>query len=119
MIEAGVDRTSELDPKCINGKQEAFGFTNRGELIPCCWLDTQVNRRDEDYMTLVLASNINDYDSVEEILLQDEWVDFRNNLKNNKGFAICHFVCKKRDSPQHKREVVLDDDGDVKYAKET
>lgn len=114
-----IDENSELDPKCINGKQESFAITNRGELIPCCWLDTQVNRKDEDYMTLVLASNLNDYDSIEEILLQPEWINFRENLKNNKGFKVCHLVCKKRDNAQHKREVILDEEGNIKHAKET
>ena len=119
MIEQGVDREAELDPKCMNGKQEAFAITNRGELIPCCWLDTQVNRKDQDYMELVLASNVDDYDSIDEILFQPEWIEFRKNLKKNKGFAICHYVCKKRDSAQHKREVVLVEEGNVKYEKET
>ena len=114
-----IDEKSELDPKCLNGKQSSFAITNRNELIPCCWLDTQVNRKDEDYMTLVLASNLNDYDSIEEILLQPEWIEFRENLKQNKGFTICHHVCKKRDTPQHKREMILDEEGNVVHAKET
>lgn len=114
-----IDRNSELDPKCLNGKQNSFAITNRGELIPCCWLDTTYNRTDHDYMALVLASNINDYDSIDEILLQPEWIEFKENLKRNKGFNICHLVCKKRDTPQHKREMWIDEDGNVKYSKET
>ena len=76
---------TELDPKCIDGRQEAFAITNRGELIPCCWLDTQVNRKDHDYMELLLASYIDDYDSIEEILLQTSGLSFRENLKKVKG----------------------------------
>jgi len=111
-------RKDELDPKCLNGGQEAFAITNRGEVIPCCWLDTSVQKKEVDYGMLALASNLDDYDSIEEILLQDEWVEFRNNLRQGKGFGICHLVCKKRDVPQHKRMTVLSN-GKEKWTKET
>lgn len=114
-----IDINSELDPKCLNGQQEAFAITNRGELIPCCWLDTGLSRDDLDYEALALASNINDYDSIDEILLQPEWIEFRKNLRNGKGFKFCHLQCKKRDKPQHKREMWIDEDGNVKQSKET
>ena len=110
---------AELDPKCFDRRQEAFGLTNRGELIPCSWLDNQVNRKDPDYAKLLLASNIYDYDTIEEILLTDEWIEFRDNLKNGKGFTICYLVCKKRDTPQHKRETFYNDVGKKSYIKET
>jgi len=110
---------TELDPKCLTGGQEAFAITNRGELIPCCWLDNQVNRRDPDYIKLLIASHIQDYDSIEEILFTDEWLEFQDNLKKGIGFTICHLVCKKRDSPQHKRETFYGEDNDKKYVKET
>ena len=109
----------EIDPKCLNGQQEAFAITNRGELIPCCWLDTGHQRKQEAYMKLVWASNIADYDSIEEILLQDEWIEFYENLKKGRGFSICHLVCKKRETPQHKKMTILNDDGGDKYVKET
>ena len=112
-------KDSELDPKCITGAQEAFAITNRGEVIPCCWLDTSAQKTEIDYGMLTLASNLDDYDSIEEILLQDEWVEFRNNLRKGKGFAICHHVCKKRDTPQHKRMTILSKDKTGKHIKET
>ena len=112
-------KDSELDPKCITGVQEAFAITNRGEVIPCCWLDTSAQKKELEYGMLTLASNLDDYDSIEEILLQDEWVEFRNNLRKGKGFALCHHVCKKRDIPQHKRMTILSKDKTGKHIKET
>ncbi len=112
-------RNAEIDPKCLNGQQEAFAITNRGELIPCCWLDTGHQRKEEDYMKLVWASNITDYDNIEEILLQDEWIEFYENLKKGRGFAFCHHVCKKRETNQHKRMTILNKDGGTDYVKET
>lgn len=109
-----------IEPKCVTGKQEAFGFTNRGELIPCCWADTQQVRADPDYQKLLAVSNISDHDSIEEIFLQDEWIEFYQNLKLNKGFQVCYTICKKRDSPQHKAEVYINPKtGDVERDKRT
>lgn len=97
--------TNELDPKCLDKRQAAFGFTNRGEVIPCCWLDTSRNDPDPDYQRLLKVSRIEDYDSVEEIFLNPEWIEFVKNLKEGKGFRFCHTVCKKRDKPQHKAHI--------------
>ena len=111
----------EIDPKCMNGKQEAFGITNRGEVIPCCWADTEKVRKDPDYKKLVAVSNINDYDTVEEIFLQDEWIEFAENLeKGDNVFDVCYTICKKRESPQHKAELFIDTEtGEVKKGKHT
>lgn len=99
---------SEIDPKCFNKKQPAFAVTNRGELIPCCWCDTQVVRAEKRYQKLLMVSNLDDYDSIDEILLTDEWVQLFNDLQNNKGFSVCHSICKKRDVDQHKKETYYD-----------
>ena len=96
-------KEQELDPKCLDNRQENFGLTNRGELIPCCWLDTPLNRHDKDYQKLLAVSKIEDYDSIHEILLTDEWVEFSKNISNGIGFGICHLTCKKRETAQFKR----------------
>jgi len=101
----------EIDPKCLDSRQNAFGLTNRGELIPCCWADNQVNRKDPIYQRLTMVSHIADYDSIDEILMTDEWLEFTENLLKGKGMQVCHQVCKKRSSPQHKKEVFIDNDG--------
>jgi len=101
----------ELDPKCLDDRQPSFGLTNRGELIPCCWMDNQVNRHDEDYQKLLAVSKIEDYDSIDEILFTDEWIQFSKNISNGIGFISCHHVCKKRETPQHKRESLYEDGG--------
>lgn len=102
-------KRQQLDPKCIDNRQPSFGLTNRGELIPCCWMDTQFNRFDEDYQKLLAVSKIEDYDSIDEILLTDEWIEFSKNISKGIGFAWCHHVCKKRETAQHKRENWYDD----------
>lgn len=114
-----INETSELDPKCFDNRQEAFALTNRMEVIPCCWLDTQANRKNPEYQKLLLASRLQDYDSVEEIFMQEEWIEFRNNLIQGKGFPICHLVCKKRNTAQHKKEIWMESSKSKRYVKET
>lgn len=97
-------KSYELDPKCLDDRQPSFALTNRGELIPCCWLDTQLNRHDEDYQKLLAVSKIEDYDSIGEILFTDEWIQFSKNISNGIGFIFCYRACKKRETPQQKRE---------------
>lgn len=89
------EEINELDPKCFDRRQHNYGFTNRGELIPCCWLDNQNNRVDPKYQKLLNVSNIKEHDSIEDILLQSEWIEFNKNLAKGKGFPQCHKVCKK------------------------
>ena len=102
---------NEIDAKCLDNRQQAFGFTNRGELIPCCWADTGYNRDHPTFQKLVKVSKIADHDSIEDILMTDEWIEFTENLMNGKGMPVCHHVCKKRTTAQHKKEIFIDDDG--------
>ena len=102
---------NEIDAKCLDSRQQAFGLTNRGELIPCCWVDTGYNRDHPTFQKLVKVSNIADHDSIEDILMTDEWIEFTENLFNGKGMPVCHHVCKKRKTAQHKKEIFIDDNG--------
>ena len=104
-------KARELDPKCLDNRQPSFGMTNRGELIPCCWVDTQVNRFDKDYQKLLSVSKIEDYNDINEILLTDEWLDFVENISKGVGFLGCYFACQKSKKPKHKVENWYEDDG--------
>ena len=102
---------NELDPKCLDNRQPSFGMTNRAELIPCCWLDNQTNRHDKNYQKLLSVSKLEDYDTIDEILLTEEWIKFSKNLAEGIGFLSCHHICKKTEVAQHKRENWYEDDG--------
>jgi len=105
------DSRHEIEPKCFNNQQNAFAVTNLGELIPCCWCDNQHTRKEPRYKDLLAVSKIDDYESLDEIILQDEWVKFFEDLKEGKGFGICHHICKKRETDSHKKQIVLSADG--------
>lgn len=87
----------KLDPKCLKGEMQA-ALTNRGELIPCCYCDTQRTLADPEFQKLLKVSKIKDYDTIEEIYLTKEWIEFVDNLKNNKGPWACWRTCEKRDN---------------------
>jgi hypothetical protein len=87
---------NEIDPKCFDDRQPGFALTNCGELIPCCWADGfPKNDKDPTYQKLLKVSKIADYDSIDEILMTDEWLEFAENLSKGKGMQVCYEVCKK------------------------
>lgn len=84
----------ELDPLCIKGKI-AMAITNRGELIPCCRCDDPHTINDNEFQKLLAVSKISDYNSIDEILDTEEWRNFEENLRNNRGPQACWNTCKK------------------------
>ena len=90
---------NELDPKCLDGRLPYFAVTNRGELIPCCYLDDERLRNNLDFQKLKMVSHIDDYNHIEDILKTEEWQLFYSNLKQGKGFAPCYSVCAKSEGP--------------------
>ena len=109
---AELDSMRGVSANVMCGQQGYFG-TSAFQIL------ADINAVMEQQPTDEEEQDIDDYDSIEEILLQDEWVEFRNNLRKGKGFAICHHVCKKRDTPQHKRMTILSKDKTGKHIKET
>ena len=93
-----------LEPRCMPAKgsiekRMQAAITNRGELIPCCWID-QPNVLDHPIMKKMLkVSKISEHDSIEDILLTDEWKEFAKNLAErnfDKILPVCILHCKKR-----------------------
>jgi len=86
----------KLDPKCLNNKMQV-ALTNKGELIPCCYCDTKLTRQDPKFQQLLKVSKISNYDTIEEIYLTKEWIDFKKDLENDKGPFACFNTCPKKD----------------------
>jgi len=89
-----MTKKTELDPQCINGTI-AYAVTNRGHLIPCCRCDDPQTMNDSEFQKLLSVSKISDYNSINEILQTKEWIEFEENLKNNKGPHACFHTCRK------------------------
>tara|TARA_E500000178_G_C16693461_1_gene604814 strand:+ start:212 stop:550 length:339 start_codon:yes stop_codon:yes gene_type:complete len=93
-----------LEPRCMPAhgsieKRMQAAMTNRGELIPCCWMDQSSALEHPVMKEMLKVSKISDYNSIEDILLTKEWQDFARNLaeKNlKKVIPTCITHCKKR-----------------------
>ena len=74
-----------LEPRCMPAKgsiEERMppAITNRGELIPCCWMDQTSAREDPVIKEMYKVSKISDHNSIEGILLT--MYDTRLRLSN-------------------------------------
>jgi|11_taG_2_1085331.scaffolds.fasta_scaffold00009_89 hypothetical protein len=86
-----------LDPMCFKGFP--FAVTNQNILLPCCYLDTLGNMQHESMQDLIAVSNIDDYETIDEILLTEPWQKFYKDLKNNYGPPACHHTCSRKSGP--------------------
>ena len=92
-----------FSPRCMpHGKErrQQVALTNRGELIPCCWMDQKEVVTTPEVQKLLRVSRIKDYDKVEDILETKEWQEFANNLaeKNmDKVLPVCKQHCRVRE----------------------
>ena len=93
-----------LEPRCMPAKgsienRMQAAITNRGELIPCCWIDQAKVLKHPIIKQMLKVSKISDHNSIEDILLTKEWQEFARNLaeKNlDKTLPVCNIHCKKR-----------------------
>ena len=69
-----------LRPKCLTGEQ-SYAYTNRGHLIPCCYCDTINSYKDPNFKKLLAVSKVSEHESIEDIIMQNEWLEFEENLR--------------------------------------
>lgn len=70
-------------PQCLSNDQ-SYGIDNRNTLLPCCYVDNMglpTNKLLED---LLKVSNIDDHESIEDIINQKEWKKFFEMLVRAK-----------------------------------
>ena len=101
----------KLNPRCIAGTMQA-AVTNRGHLIPCCWLDDKNNLNHPIMKSLLKVSKISEVDNIEQIVFTKEWIEFEKNLKErnfDKILPTCKHQCQVReDKDKIKKEIFFD-----------
>jgi len=119
-----IPKEIEMQPKCmverneeksINTQQAAV--TNRGHLIPCCWLDEHQTLNHPIMIELLKVSKISEHNSIEDILKTNEWANFAKNLAENnmdKVLPSCIHHCRKRDNKDKIKKETYFKDGEVK-----
>ena len=93
-----------LEPRCMAPKNSiekrmSPAVTNRGELIPCCWMDQKSSLEHPVMQKMLKVSKISENDTIEDILFSDEWQEFAKNLAErnlDKVVPTCITHCKKR-----------------------
>ncbi len=97
----------ELEPRCMikdnknfskySSKMD-FAVTNRGHLVPCCFIDQPEELDDPIMKKMLKVSKISEHDSVKDIIYSDEWKEFATNLAENnidKVMPVCVLHCSK------------------------
>ena len=86
-------------PKCVKGK--SFALNAEGYLLPCCWTDPLRKLKlnydgNMDGMDSLFKEklNIENVDTINDIILSDEWINFFNKLINETSIPkICTRYC--------------------------
>ena len=103
----------KMNPRCIAGTMQA-AVTNRGHLIPCCWLDDKSKHHMNHPImkSLLKVSKISEVDDIEQIVLSKEWINFKKNLEEenfDKILPTCQRQCQVRaDRDKMKKETFFD-----------
>jgi hypothetical protein len=92
-------RLTVFKPKCVEGK--SFALNSQGYLLPCCWTDPLRKLKSNydgnlDGMDSLFKEelNIENVDTISDIILSDEWIDFFNKLINETSVPkICTKYC--------------------------
>jgi hypothetical protein len=101
-----------LKPKCAKGK--SFALNAEGYLLPCCWTDPlrklksnydgNMDGMGDLFKEELKIENVN---TVEDIILSTEWLDFFNGLtKGTSVPKICMKYCG--DEKDTREETVYD-----------
>ena len=92
----------ELEPRCMiqgNERRQQAAVTNRGHLIPCCWIDQTEELKHPTMQKILAVSKISEVESIDEILLSEPWQKFAKDLAENNFkeiMPVCVTHCIKR-----------------------
>ena len=97
----------QFSPKCFPNKQrtQQVALTNRGELIPCCWIDHRDRLEHPTMVKMLKVSKVSDYENVEDIFKTKEWQEFAKNLAEKNMKEIMP-VCKTCGGKVFKKKLI-------------
>lgn len=94
----------KFKPRCMDPvRPKEFGHSAQGHLIPCCWMDKNNLYTMDDVHEALFADHLKlkNFDSIDELLLTDEWQEFYNALLDiNKAPKICLRKCSRNKTKQ-------------------
>ena len=81
-----------LKPKCHKGR--GIAYVSTGHLLPCCWCDTIHPKAKQQFVDLGFFYedlNLENNDTIEDILMSDVWINFHRMLYERSEDAP--YVC--------------------------
>jgi hypothetical protein len=88
-----------IDGNIVNNRPVAMEHTNTGYLLPCCWVDSLDHIEElKSFGMLDESLKLDNNNSVKEIMLSKQWVNFHKILFEDQENA--HSLCKKQCSEE-------------------
>ena len=102
--ERGQKEGATWEPQCLSPiEPKGFGTSADGYLLPCCWCDHRGLGKEPHKHSLLLALydeelKLENNDSINDILLSDQWQNFCEALKSGPKSAPnnCLFYCYRK-----------------------
>jgi len=115
-----AEKDIKLLPRCMfkeKSKSQQAAVTNRGHLIPCCWLDEAQTLNHPIMQPMLKVSKISEVEDIEQIVFSKEWQEFEKNLRErnmDKILPSCKHHCRMReDKDKIKKETHYGKTGQV------
>ena len=97
-----------------------LGHSAKGFILPCCWCDIPNPENDiEIYKLFKEKLHIDNNDTIEEIVLSDEWISFFSTLVDNpsKASKVCKLYCSVENKMNVVKKVTIHSKDKVKNFK--
>jgi len=82
-------KINKIYPRCLKNendkiKMKAYGHSAKGYILPCCWCDVADPEDDPEIQKLMTDElHLSKVDSIDEIVLSDQWTFFYNSITKN------------------------------------
>ena len=99
----------KIQPRCEKGTESKdYAYSAKGFILPCCWCDTITPQSDPELNKLFNPNlHLSNVDSIDEVLLSDEWLNFKKSI--TKDYDKAPDVCKRYCGTNQQFKGVVDD----------
>ena len=109
----------KIIPKCSNladykERHNSMGYRAEGYILPCCWCDrVEIGEKKHENSDPIIDDllkslysphlHLDNVETIDEILLSDEWLNFINSWKDYETAPkLCQYFCGTNDDEKEK-----------------